>query len=351
MAKNKTIKDPIPVSLDGVTQGRYGSYSVNSIPATTDSPYEAKLTKALTKRESAGNFKNPVGNYVKKYEKAAANPGKFKSNWKSYVDKYGKLLDTEYDPNSDASYLAYKNQYIRGGQKAMQDTLAQAAALTGGYGSSYGQSAAQQTYNDYMAQLADKIPELAQAAQDMYMNKLNAYSGLYGQDFDIYNANRNYNLSALDSFRNLTNMYYDIYQGNLGNLDSLINIYSGLNSDYYNRANTEYGQWSDAISSLQAAAEAAAKASGGSGGSGRSGSNKKTSDDESDLITELRYANKKGASPYDMWAYVNDPEGGGISKGSQLIKQTSNYNNQSGTIRDPAALIQEIVRANAKRKK
>ena len=42
----------------------------------------------------------------------------------------------------------------------MQDTMGQAAALTGGYGSSYAQTAGQQTYQNYMQQLQEQLPEL-----------------------------------------------------------------------------------------------------------------------------------------------------------------------------------------------
>ena len=48
------------------------------------------------------------------------------------------------------------------------DTMGQAAALTGGYGSSYGQSVGQQTYQQYLQGLNDKIPELYGLALDQY---------------------------------------------------------------------------------------------------------------------------------------------------------------------------------------
>ena len=42
-----------------------------------------------------------------------------------------------YDPSADPLYHHYAAAYTRGGKQAMEDTLASAAALTGGYGSSY----------------------------------------------------------------------------------------------------------------------------------------------------------------------------------------------------------------------
>lgn len=82
---------------------------------------------------------------------------------------YQRMLAGEkfsYDPEQDAAYRNYARLYQRGGQAAMADTLGQAAALTGGYDSTYAQTAAQQSYNAYMQQLTALLPELeAQALQ------------------------------------------------------------------------------------------------------------------------------------------------------------------------------------------
>lgn len=85
----------------------------------------------------------------------------------------------------------------------MQDTLAQVSARTGGLASSYAESAAQQTYNNYMAQLADKVPELYQLAYSMYMDDLtqdrNDLSMLMGLDDTAYGRwsdDRNFGYNA-----------------------------------------------------------------------------------------------------------------------------------------------------------
>ena len=54
------------------------------------------------------------------------------------------------------------------GSRAMRDTMGQAAALTGGYGSSYAQSAGQQQYALYLQKLGEAMPELYQAAYERY---------------------------------------------------------------------------------------------------------------------------------------------------------------------------------------
>lgn len=73
-----------------------------------------------------------------------------------------------YDPDTDPAYRQYEKTYTRLGQRAMEDTLGQLSARTGGLAGSYAATAAQQSYQNHMAQLADKVPELRQLAYDMY---------------------------------------------------------------------------------------------------------------------------------------------------------------------------------------
>lgn len=108
----------------------------------------------------------------------------YKPSQFQYNSKYADLISAaedrirnwNYDPNSDVSYNAYKNQYTRGGQQAMADALARYATKTGGVASSYAASAAQQQYNNYMAQLAAKVPELEQLAYGRATDELNYYN-------------------------------------------------------------------------------------------------------------------------------------------------------------------------------
>ena len=95
-----------------------------------------------------------------------------------------------YDPGSDAAYQSYALQYARQGRAAMADTLGQTAHLTGGYGSSYAQSAAQQSYQRYLQQLSDVLPQLQSAAYSRYRDEgdalLDRYKLLQGQDEEAY---------------------------------------------------------------------------------------------------------------------------------------------------------------------
>jgi hypothetical protein len=98
-----------------------------------------------------------------------------------------------FDLNANALYQQYKDQYMKQGQQAMQDTMGQAAALTGGYGSSYGQAVGNQAYNEYLTKLGEIVPELYaqeraaydQEGQDLY-NRLSAAAGMYDKDYGAY---------------------------------------------------------------------------------------------------------------------------------------------------------------------
>lgn len=135
----------------------------------------------------------------------------------TYVSKYQDQINAltarlmgaapfSYDPDSDPTYQQYKESYKRSGERAMQDTLGQIAARTGGLASSYAASASQQAYDNYMAALADKVPELKQLAYSMYLDEqsalrsnLNTLLSLeqseYAKYLDAlsqYNADRNF---------------------------------------------------------------------------------------------------------------------------------------------------------------
>lgn len=98
--------------------------------------------------------------------------GKFQFGQQKELDELtDKILNREkfsYDLNGDAFYNQYKDKFTQQGKMAMMDTMGQAAALTGGYGSSYAQQVGQQTYQGHLQNLNDVVPELYQLARDNY---------------------------------------------------------------------------------------------------------------------------------------------------------------------------------------
>lgn len=96
---------------------------------------------------------------------------------------YDKIMNRgefSYDVNKDKLYQQYRDLYAQMGRGAMEDTMGQAATLTGGYGSTYSQNAGQQAYNAYLQKLNEVVPELYNAAYDRYnqegQNLMNLYS-------------------------------------------------------------------------------------------------------------------------------------------------------------------------------
>ncbi len=85
-----------------------------------------------------------------------------------------------YDINADPLYGMYKDKYTTLGKLAMRDTMGQAAALTGGYDSTYGQQVGQQTYDAYLQSLSDVIPQLYGMAYDQYQDEGDKLMDLYG---------------------------------------------------------------------------------------------------------------------------------------------------------------------------
>ena len=111
-------------------------------------------------------------------------PGEFNSSYKEQLDNiYNQIVNREdfsYNMNTDALYQQYKQQYTQAGKNAMKDTIAQASALTGGYGNSYAATAGQQQYQNYLQELNNIVPTLYNQAYQRYQdegaNLLNQYS-------------------------------------------------------------------------------------------------------------------------------------------------------------------------------
>lgn len=128
----------------------------------------------------------------------ANKPGEYNSQYSAQIQQImDKILNREkfsYDLNSDAIYQQYAQQYAQQGKMAMMDTMGQAAAMTGGYGNSYAQSVGQQTYQGYMQQLNEVMPELYGMALDRYNQEgdemLNQYGLLVSQDEQEYGRYR-----------------------------------------------------------------------------------------------------------------------------------------------------------------
>ena len=80
-----------------------------------------------------------------------------------------RLMSTQeygYDYNADPLYRQYKEMYENAGSRAAENAYGLASAFTGGYGSSYASTVANDAYALYMDKLAAKGAELEQKAYD-----------------------------------------------------------------------------------------------------------------------------------------------------------------------------------------
>lgn len=130
----------------------------------------------------------------------------------SLYEQMNSREDFSYDPAADAAFQSYLQRYTREGKAAMADTMAQGAHLTGGYGSTYAQSAAQQAYNSYLARLSDVLPELQEAAYKRYRDDgaalLEQYELLRSRDEADYERY----LDALSAWKSESSAAHKIYE-------------------------------------------------------------------------------------------------------------------------------------------
>lgn len=151
--------------------------------------------------------------------------GQYGQQMQDALDAIRKRKKFSYDLNGDALYQQYKDKYVQQGKQAMQDTMGQAAALTGGYGSTYGQAVGQQQYDAYLQNLNDVVPELYQLALSRYQ--------MEGDDLKTQ-----YSLLA-DQYQ----QEYGQYRDKVGDWQTERNFLSGR---YDSERNLDYGMWGDA---------------------------------------------------------------------------------------------------------
>lgn len=110
----------------------------------TESYYKRLQTQESSKPNPYKESDRVTDYYDRLKEAEADKPGEFQSQ---YEDQISSILDsilnnpkfsyTADDLANDDLYQMYRESYTKQGDKAMRDTMGNAAALTGGYGSTY----------------------------------------------------------------------------------------------------------------------------------------------------------------------------------------------------------------------
>ena len=198
---------------------------------------------------------------------------KIQSGKTSYSDQLQEMMDKimnrdkfSYDVDQDPLFQQALASATNSGKQAMQDTIGQASALTGGYGSTYATTAGNQAYNAFIEDAYDNLPQYYQMALEAYQMEGDEMYRQYGMLSDADDKEFNRYLSAYDATSQYRNrLYVEAYSQhrdkvsdayNMANLE--LNEHGQLVSDaynYYNAASNyadtlyerEYTKWADEI--------------------------------------------------------------------------------------------------------
>ena len=190
----------------GYTGGADGSgYVMDSTYFNYDDPYADALDGLAKQLAAQKPFENP-----------------YREQTDAVLDQYLNRGPFEYDLDSDPLWGQYQKTYLREGQRAREDTLANYAAATGGQSSTAAVNAASQAQDYYNAQMADRIPDLYQFAYNQWLNEGQQYAG------------------QLDALRALGSDAMNEWGANVNLRNSQLAGLQSVSDDLYNRA---YNKW------------------------------------------------------------------------------------------------------------
>ena len=147
-----------------------GSIVNNAISTTPATNNGTKTTQTVTMPTSVGDLPTYNSEYMDQLNALAR-----------------QLASMNYDDWTKGSqYQALADRYSASGRMSMQDVLGQVASRTGGLASSYATTAAQQQYNQYMAQLEEVARQLYSQERGDLMDIASLYRNLANDEYDRY---------------------------------------------------------------------------------------------------------------------------------------------------------------------
>lgn len=246
-----------------------GSYTQRNSPYTSAgvSGYTQSKLNGLESGYTPSGSVQAAQAYLEQVK--ASKPGAYQSRWDdeltSLYDQIRNRKKFSYDMGTDPLYQQYREQYQRLGRLAMQDTMGQAAALTGGYGSTYGEQVGQQAYNAYLQNLNDIVPQLQQQAYQRYQDEgtdlYNQYSLVKGRDDTDYGRYRDTVSDYYSDLSDARSAYNSERSMDQSQWETMLSYWA-------QKANNENAAYLQAL----AAEQAAEKKSGGGGGGGKTSS-------------------------------------------------------------------------------
>lgn len=252
------------VNKNQTTRNYGGSYQTRNSPYTMSgvSDYTRSKLNGLEGGYTPSGSVQAAQAYLEQVK--ASKPGAYQSRWDdeltSLYDQIRNRKKFSYDMGTDPLYQQYREQYQRLGRLAMQDTMGQAAARTGGYGSTYGEQVGQQAYNAYLQNLNDIVPQLQQQAYQRYQDEgtdlYKQYSLVKGREDTDYGRYRDTVSDYYSDLSDARSAYNSERSLDQSQWEAMLNYWA-------QKANNENAAYLQAL----AAEQAAAKGSGGGGSS------------------------------------------------------------------------------------
>ena len=159
-----------------------------------------------------------VENYKAQLQQAMqSKPGAYTNQYESQLAELQKQITGRdpftYDAEGDALYREFKDQYQQLGRQSMMDTMGQAAALTGGYGSTYAQGVGQQAYDAQLRKLTEILPELQQNAYERYRQEGADLQNQYAMLRDLEAQDYGRHQDEKSAWESDVNRLYSLYSG------------------------------------------------------------------------------------------------------------------------------------------
>ena len=243
-----TKKDPFPKNADPnrVKYRVLDSASGENSPEYSESAEVAAAKAALAKAESSA---------------PAAYKSSYSDEIKSLTERILSGEKFSYDFNADPIYNVYREQVENDRRRAVSDAVSSAALLTGGYGNSYGVTAAGEASAKAAENLRNIIPSLLEAAYDRWYGEREAERERLRAVMDLESADYGrYRDSVADYVNNRDYAYGKYSDMSKADFDRYLSELSQWNTDRdYDRRVYEYDE--DArYRAERAAAEDAARA-------------------------------------------------------------------------------------------
>lgn len=253
------------------TAQRYPEFGLSILSLKKDYHDAATDEQRLLANEAANQLRSSYGNYRggddgSRYYSQGKIPGQIDAildqinNFGSFsFDQEAPVYDNQYaeqqqalldailnrpdftwSKETDPLWGSYKKSYLREGDRATANALAQASAASGGRPSTAAVTAATQAGDYYATQLNDIIPTLYQQAYDRYLNE---YSMML-QDLGAVNTQEQLDyakyLDQLTQYNTDRNFAYDTYLGDF-------NILQGQLASLQGQDDVDYGRYLDTI--------------------------------------------------------------------------------------------------------